>query len=194
MNPIPPSEHTTRCPACMVRWIVFPLLWFTLASLTLWAVAALYFDVRIPWLRRSAGDHLRAGHAGRVGAGAPSVEGAPHCRWIPARAGLVALLETLQRPRLAAGCGGAALCGHRRQPGDDPQHPQLRLPHARRTSTCIITTGPSTSTPCARWICISSPGVRRTSRTPWSASASPTATTSASPSRPANRRAKIIRP
>src|SRR5208282_4487630 len=51
MNPFPPSEHPQRCMVCLVRWIVFPLLWFTLASLTLWAVAALCFDVRIPWLR-----------------------------------------------------------------------------------------------------------------------------------------------
>jgi hypothetical protein len=50
MNALPSSE-CGRQPACLVRWIVLALLWVLLAALTLWATAALYFDVRISWLR-----------------------------------------------------------------------------------------------------------------------------------------------
>ncbi len=38
-------------PARLVRQVAAALLWVLLAVLTLWATAALYFDVRIPWLR-----------------------------------------------------------------------------------------------------------------------------------------------
>jgi hypothetical protein len=44
-----PGEH--RWPVRVIRWMVASLLWALLAPLTLWAVAALYFDIRIPWLR-----------------------------------------------------------------------------------------------------------------------------------------------
>jgi hypothetical protein len=51
MNAYPANQHEGCRPACMVRWIVVSLLWVLLALLTLWAAAALYFDVRISWLR-----------------------------------------------------------------------------------------------------------------------------------------------
>ena len=51
MNGESPNTRGGRRPARVVRWILIPLLWFLLALLTLWATAALYFDVRISWLR-----------------------------------------------------------------------------------------------------------------------------------------------
>jgi hypothetical protein len=38
-------------PRRLVRWLLTAVLWFVLASLTAWAVAALYFDVRVVSLR-----------------------------------------------------------------------------------------------------------------------------------------------
>jgi len=35
----------------LLRCSVFVMIWFVLGMVTLWAVAALYFDVRIPWLQ-----------------------------------------------------------------------------------------------------------------------------------------------
>ena len=106
--------------ARVIRRMVVALLWVLLASLTLWAVAALYFDVRISWLRLPL--------AVIYGLGMLAVwiwvrrpwKATGHRGRIPARAGLVAFLETFQRPGLAAGRGGAAVRGHRRQSGDDP--------------------------------------------------------------------------
>jgi len=51
MNAPPANPHENRLPSRVIRWMVIPLLWFPLALLTLWATAALYFDVRISWLR-----------------------------------------------------------------------------------------------------------------------------------------------
>ncbi len=47
----PSSKREGRRPARSIRWLVVAVLWFLLALLTLWATAALYFDVRISWLR-----------------------------------------------------------------------------------------------------------------------------------------------
>ncbi len=51
MNAPPDNPHENRRSARVIRWVLVPLLWFLLALLTLWAVAALYFDVRVEWLR-----------------------------------------------------------------------------------------------------------------------------------------------
>ncbi|MFZ0826603.1 MAG: DUF4105 domain-containing protein [Verrucomicrobiia bacterium] len=51
MNGEAPNTREGRRPVCVVRCIVIPLLWVLLALLTLWATAALYFDVRISWLQ-----------------------------------------------------------------------------------------------------------------------------------------------
>ena len=46
--------------------------------------------------------------------------------------------EAVQRPRLAAGRGDAALRHVRRRHGDHPQHPQLRLPHRDRLHAALL--------------------------------------------------------
>ena len=51
MNASQANQHENRLLSRVIRWILFPLLWVLLALLTLWATAALYFDVRISWLR-----------------------------------------------------------------------------------------------------------------------------------------------
>ena len=51
MNTEPPNPREGRRPVRVIRWMAVALLWVVLALLTLWAVAALYFDVRISWLR-----------------------------------------------------------------------------------------------------------------------------------------------
>jgi len=51
MNGESPNPLEGRRPARVIRRMAVALLWILLALLTLWAVAALYFDVRISWLR-----------------------------------------------------------------------------------------------------------------------------------------------
>ena len=51
MNGESPNTLEGRRTARVIRRTAVALLWVLLASLTLWAVAALYFDVRISWLR-----------------------------------------------------------------------------------------------------------------------------------------------
>jgi hypothetical protein len=51
MNAELSNPRERRWPARVIRWMAVALLWVLLAGLTLWALAALYFDVRISWLR-----------------------------------------------------------------------------------------------------------------------------------------------
>jgi hypothetical protein len=44
------SRESGRSPR-VLRWIALALLWALLGLVTLWAVAALYFDARVSWLR-----------------------------------------------------------------------------------------------------------------------------------------------
>ena len=45
------DSRESRQPRRVLRWIVLALLWALFGVLTLWAVAALYFDAAVPWLR-----------------------------------------------------------------------------------------------------------------------------------------------
>lgn len=51
MEPYQSSEHPRRHSARVIRRVALAGLWVLLTTLTLWAVAAIYFDVRISWLR-----------------------------------------------------------------------------------------------------------------------------------------------
>ncbi|MGO9585646.1 MAG: DUF4105 domain-containing protein [Limisphaerales bacterium] len=51
MNAFPPNEGEGRRPARVIRRMAASWLWVLLALLTLWAVAALWLDVRVLWLR-----------------------------------------------------------------------------------------------------------------------------------------------
>jgi hypothetical protein len=51
MNAEPSDSSEGRRPAPVVRWIITTLVWVLLGAATLWAVAALYFDGRVSWLR-----------------------------------------------------------------------------------------------------------------------------------------------
>jgi hypothetical protein len=45
------GSRESRRPRRVLRWVALTFLWALLGLLTLWAVAALYFDVRVSWLR-----------------------------------------------------------------------------------------------------------------------------------------------
>jgi Domain of unknown function (DUF4105) len=51
MNASPADPQGHHRTARAIRWILVPLLWTPLGALTVWAVAALWFDVRISWLQ-----------------------------------------------------------------------------------------------------------------------------------------------
>jgi hypothetical protein len=51
MNREAPNTHEGCRLARVIRRVAVALLWILLAVLTFWAVAALYFDVRVAWLR-----------------------------------------------------------------------------------------------------------------------------------------------
>jgi len=46
-----PSTPLEPVPRRLLRWLLTTAVWCGLALLTAWAVAALHFDVRVPWLR-----------------------------------------------------------------------------------------------------------------------------------------------
>jgi hypothetical protein len=116
------TEHGWRRFA---RLLGASLAWFFVSLFTLWAVAALCFDVRRIWLN-SSGIGFRSIPFGRFhfrkGDMTPS-------GWLRRMfhdsSVLVAFYRAIEQSRLAGGCFSDGLGGGARRPGNNPQRPQL---------------------------------------------------------------------